>query len=111
MLIALLPPSVFASLPPPDSAASAGWLLLAIGAVAVAVDRVLSIFTTVRKLKGVDPAADARYASKDDHDSLGARVSGLETEMRLLNTTVANELRAVNRSLGRLEGAAGTIKQ
>ena len=61
-----------------------------------------------RKLKGGDPEADDRYATKNDHLALASHVTRLEGQVMALNVTIANELRTINRSLGRLEGAAGT---
>lgn len=95
------------ALPAPESSSAVGWLFVAIGGLALTCNQILGAVLSVKKLKGQDPT-DGRYASRDDHDSLTHRVSGVEIQMATLNNTVAVELRAMNRSLGRLEGAAGT---
>lgn len=95
------------TLPDPSSPNSVGWLFVAIGGLALTCNQILGAVLSVKKLKGQDPS-DGRYASRDDHAGLSHRVTGLEAQMATLNMTVANELRAMNRSLGRLEGAAGT---
>lgn len=98
------------SLPDPASSESTGWLFVAIGGLALTCNQVLSAIVGFKKLRGEEPT-DGRYASKDDHDGLTHRVTGLEVQMSTLNNTVAHELRAMNRSLGRLEGAAGTVER
>lgn len=111
-------------LPAPDSPYAIGWLLAALAALSVAVNQVTGGIVNVRKLKGLDPAADDRYATKDEHQSTKDRIAAAEAEMaskaehqatkdrltaveakqEALQITLSNELSAIHRALGRIEG-------
>jgi hypothetical protein len=81
-------------------------------AVAVIANQIMSAMINVRKLRGVDPDSDARhearYASKTVVDELAKDVASVRTEVAVVSNTLSNELRAIHRSLGRIEGRLGT---
>jgi hypothetical protein len=111
-------------LPAPDSPAAIGWLLAGLAALSVAMNQVTSGIVNIRKLKGIDPGSDDRYATKDEHQSTKDRIAAAETEMaskaehqatkdrlttveakqEALQLTLSNELSAIHRALGRIEG-------
>jgi hypothetical protein len=90
-----------------DTNAAAVWIG-GLCAVAVIANQIMSAMINVRKLRGVDPdsdaRADARFASKAAVDLLAKEVAVVRTETTFLANTLAQELRAIHRSLGRLEG-------
>lgn len=97
--------------PPAPSAGDINAAAVWIGglcAVAVIANQIMSAMINVRKLRGVDPdsdaRADARFASKATVDLLAKEVAAVRTETSFLANTLAAELRAIHRSLGRLEG-------
>jgi hypothetical protein len=111
-LLAALSLSLFAqALPDPKSPASLGWLALGIAALFGTWNQIMGGLVNWRKLRGHDRDADDRYATKAEHALLSNQVAEVKGQVTALNTTVANELRSINRSLGRLEGAAGTAPQ
>ncbi len=93
------------TLPDPNSSASIGWLLAALAGLALTVNQILGTLLNIRRLRGNDPAADERYATKDEHNALSDRVTLMQGEIRAQGSTLATELRAIHRSLGRIEGA------
>lgn len=98
------PLALIADLPAPDSPAGVGWLMLALAALAVAGEKITGGILNVRKLKGSDPAADDRYATKDEHNALKDRVTSQEAKQEALQITLSTELAAIHRALGRIEG-------
>lgn len=111
-LIAALSLSLLAqALPDPKSPASVGWLAVGIAALFATFTQITGGLVNLRKLRGHDREADDRYATKAEHALLSNQVAEVKGQVTALNTTVANELRSINRSLGRLEGAAGTATQ
>lgn len=101
LALALLAVEGAAPLPDPSSPQTVGWLLLALAAVAGAVNQALGGVVNFRRLKGADQAEASRWATKDEHVALEARVESVER-------TQASELRDIHRALGRIEGALGT---
>lgn len=97
-----------AALPDPNSGESVGWIVLVVGGLALTGNNIMGAVLNWRKLRGGDPASDERYVSKGEHASLVGTVTRLEGQIAAQGVTIATELRAINRSLGRLEGAAGT---
>lgn len=95
-------------LPDPKSSAVMGWLLAAVAGIALTGNQILGWILNIRKLRGNDPAADQRYATRTEHEGLQQQVNGIEVKLQQVSATLANELRSINRSLGRLEGALGT---
>lgn len=111
-------------LPDPESYQSIGWLLASLAALAVAANQAAGVIVNVRKLKGIDPAGDDRYVSKSEHQSTKDRIATAEAEMasksehqatkdrltaveakqEALQITLSNELSAIHRALGRIEG-------
>lgn len=73
-------------------------------AAAVMANQVFSAIVSFRKLKGVDPADDKRYATKDELETLRSEVGGIKNEVTSLSKTITNEFSSLNRSIGVLEG-------
>lgn len=78
--------------------------------VCVVGNQVMGAWINFRKIKGTDPMAEARYALKEEHNNLARKVSSVEGKVDNLTLSLQSELRDINRSLGRLEGALGTAK-
>jgi hypothetical protein len=98
-------------LPDPKSFQSIGWLMVCLAALFASWNQLTGGIVNFRKLKGADPQADGRYATKNEHNSLAEKVAGHDGQLQRLNGTLATELREINRALGRLEGAVGTSPQ
>jgi len=84
------------------------WFIGGLVAVCVMANQVMGAIVTFRKLKGADPTADHRYASKAALGEVKIDLEGLRGEVRGISTTLQNELRAIHRALGRIEGRLGT---
>ena len=84
------------------------WVLGGLVGIAIMANQVMGAIITFRKLKGSDPTADIRYASKIEVDDVKKDVSVLRGEVKGISHTLQNELRAIHRALGRIEGAMGT---
>jgi hypothetical protein len=106
----LVPPYFLAAIPTetdPVSSAQATlllWAVIGLFALFKAVDSASAIWARFRKT----PPADQIYASKSELAALEGRMVAMEgtVSKRLdgINSTLENELRSVNRALGRLEG-------
>lgn len=107
-LVFLALPFAVAQLPPPESPTSVGWLVLALAAAAVAYEKITGGIINTRKLKGADPEHDARYVTKPELDAVKEQISRIEGQTASIQLTVNNDMRAVHRALGRIEGALGT---
>jgi hypothetical protein len=112
MLPTLSPLALFlAQTPPPLDAAAQGQAFIFLGglvAVAVMGNQVMGAIVTFRKLRGNDPQADGRYATKSELINVEKTVEGLRGEVRAQALTLSNELRAIHRALGRIEGRLGS---
>lgn len=106
LLSALLAQS--GALPDKDQLGSAGIFILGLAACCVIGNQVMSAILNMRKLKGLDVSSDGRYAAKTDLADLAVDVAALRGEVVAVNNTLSNELRAIHRSLGRIEGRLGT---
>jgi hypothetical protein len=107
-LVFLSLPLVVAQLPPPESPMSVGWVVLALAAAAVAYEKITGGIINTRKLKGADPEHDARYVARGEFEAVKEQTSRLEGQIASIQLTVNNDMRAVHRALGRIEGALGT---
>lgn len=113
MLVALITPLLCVlvlgqTLPDPKHPSTVGWLLVAAGAVAVAVNQVTGGVLNFRKLKAGDRLDAARFATRQEHAALASQVGEVKGEVSAMQKTLSTELRSVHRALGRIEGALGT---
>lgn len=97
-------PLVVAQLPPPESPMSVGWIVLALAAASMAYEKITGGILNTRKLKGSDPEHDARYVSREEFNALKERTISVEAKQEVSQTTMSNELSAIHRALGRIEG-------
>lgn len=95
-------------MPDPKSAGAVGWLLLTLAALAVAINQAQGVILNFRKIQGKAVEERADLVSQGEHRALKEEVDVLRGEVRGLATTLTNEMRAIHRSLGRIEGALNT---
>jgi sialic acid synthase SpsE len=99
---------IFAVIEPSDHAVLALLALVALGFVLAVAEKVVTIARSMRKT----PPDHEVYATKGEMHDLENRISGEITSLRsslgnrldTIDKTLSAELRAINRSLGRLEG-------
>jgi hypothetical protein len=103
-----MPPAILAAIEPADHGQLLLLILAGLFALVAALDRGFAIFHRFKKV----PAPDEVFATKKELSDYRAatdhRLEAMESSfargLRDLQHTLETELRAVNRSLGRLEG-------
>lgn len=119
MLLAALP-FLADVLPDPSSAASIGWLILTISAIAVAVNQVLGAMTHFRKLRELEPTAEGERIKALEADMrelemrverrIGEALGSINTRMGSLESTISRLVGDFSRALGVLEGRSDKNK-
>jgi hypothetical protein len=73
-------------------------------AVALIGNQLMGAIINFKKLKGVDPSDDRRYATKSEHEALTREVSTIKAEFSALTRSINHSFNDILRAVGRLEG-------
>ncbi|MFT3992615.1 MAG: hypothetical protein QM680_14570 [Luteolibacter sp.] len=84
-------------------------------AFSICANQVTGFWNNLRKLRGNDPAADNRYATKEELAAsirplsenilkVEAELAAGDTRFSKIEQTISNELISINRALGKIEG-------
>ena len=106
------------NLPDPSSAASTGWLFVAIGGLALTCNQILGALANFKKLKSPEPVskaetdrinlleADMRGLELRMERRIGEVMGSINTRLQSLETTISHLVGDFSRALGVLEGEA-----